>query len=181
MIARSLLMAVAFFAVAASAHAEDIDPVARVGDGFIECYGPDTVARACAIIANYRVLEDGQILGDGVVHIQNNPTVLFYATSRLYRRHSMLCERVERAPIDAARVTVDGRPAEADVERQIKELFWSSVAAFTELCTRYVADGAGASVRFYADGVERPELADSVIWVRPEDGYTLGAADSSAT
>jgi hypothetical protein len=178
---RSLLIAAAFIGVVAPAQAQDIDPVARVGDGFIECYSPDTVARTCGIIASYRVLEDGQILGDGIVYIQSNPTVLFYGTSRLYRRDGMLCERVERATIDAGRVTVDGRPAEAHVEREIKDLFWAGVAVFTELCTRYVADGVGASVRFYADSVERPELADSVIWVRPADGYTLGAADRSPT
>jgi hypothetical protein len=178
---RAILAAFLACAAAGSAYAQDVDPVTRTRDGVVECFGPNIVARTCEVISSFRVLDDGQILADGVVHIQNNPAIVLYATSRLSVRDGMLCERVERATIEAARITVDGRAAEPAIERQIKDIFWNNVGAFGELCTRYTADGAGATVTFFADGVERPEMANRVIWIRPEDGYTLGAPDALRT
>ncbi|HYD86192.1 MAG TPA: hypothetical protein VEA80_01840 [Vitreimonas sp.] len=177
---RSLVLAASLIlAASGAAHAQTIDPVARAREGVIECLGPDRVARTCAAISNYRVLEGGEIANDAAVHIQNDPTVIMYGTSTLYVRDGMLCERVLRSTIDAARITIDGQPAPEDVAQSIRAAFWKALAGVTEICSRYTADGDGAAVAIYFDGVVQPELADRAIWVRPEDGYTIGAADAS--
>jgi hypothetical protein len=153
--------------------------VGRARDGAIECIGPNTVARTCAVISNYRILGGGIIQNDAAVHIQNDPTIIVYVTSMLQLRDGMLCERVRKATIDAARITVDGQPAPVDVSQSIKDLLWEELTHVEEICSRYTAEGTGAVLAIYFDGVEKPDLADRVIWVRPEDGYTLGADDAS--
>ena len=172
---RTVLAAAVLVFTALPASAQDDDPFARSRDGSIECLGPNPAARTCMAFSRYRFLENGEVVGETVMAIANEPFVLVGGASTLYARDGMICERVNRATVEAMRITVDGVDAPSNMSRELKDALWADIANVREMCTRYTPDGDGAISTFYADGVEMPEFADRVSWIRPEDGYTLAA------
>jgi len=180
---RRLLIAFALAAAALSASpvaAQQSDPLARARDGAVECYGPNVAARTCEGMVTYRVLDNGQIASSGIIFIQDDPTLIVYSTTSVYLRDGMVCERVQRSSIDDARITMDGAPAPEEVARAIRDAVWGVFVNVTEMCSRYASEGEAVDVTIYFDGVEQPEFADRLIWIRPEDGYTLGSANAEA-
>lgn len=180
---RALFVAAALgtCALTSPSLAQTIDPLARAGGGSIECVDANPAARTCRAMSTYRVLDDGRIVNDAIVHIRNEPHVILYGSSASFMRDGMLCSVPNAEEFYASRLTVDGAPVPPDAARQAQEAMFAAVSEFREMCSRYVADGDGAAVAVIIDGVERPDLAMRVIWVRPEDGYTIGAADASPT
>lgn len=162
-------------------RAQDNDPIARAQGGVVECFSPNTLTRTCAGMSAYRILDDGKIASDQVVLIQNHPLVILSGTSIVYMRDGMVCDRVEQVDIDSARFTIDGAPAPADVAQSLRNALAASLSGIDELCARYTPEADGARVTVFADGVERPDLSDHMIWVRREDGCTVGVADASPT
>jgi hypothetical protein len=166
---------------AAPSHAQGEDPLARSRAGAIECFTPDLNARTCRAMSAYRFLPDGRIMNDAIVLIQNNPHIIMYVSSEVFVRDAMVCGRVERKDLDAAYFEVDGVRAAAEDAAAIREAIAQMFRGMGEICTRYTPDGDGATVAAIVDGVERPDLADRMIWIRPEDGFSMGAAETTAT
>lgn len=179
MMLRSGLVAAALTLAPALAHAQEADPFARARDGWVECHDANTVARTCAAFGAYRFAETGEVHNDVVLHVATQPLIIVTSTSTVYARDGMICERLDRAVIDAARITVDGQPAPPAIDQQLKNAVWSVFAGANELCSRVTTNGDVASVTVYLDGVEKPELAAQFTWIRPE-GYTLAAAPETS-
>lgn len=180
---RALFAAVAVLLLApAAAQAQAADPFARAREGWIECRDANTVARTCSAFSGYRFTPEGVVNNDVMMHLNAEPLIIVYSTSTVYARDGMICERVSRDVIYAARITMDGQPAPAEIDQQIKGTVWGMFANVNELCSRLNINGDVASATVYFDGVERPELAVQFRLIRPEDGYTLAPApETSAT
>jgi hypothetical protein len=176
MMLRSVLVAAALTLAPALAHAQDADPFARARDGWIECHDANTVARTCSAFSAYRFEATGEVHNDAILHINEQPLIIVYSSSTVYARDGMICEHIDRAVIDSARVTMDGQPAPRELDQQLKNAVWSVYAGTRELCARSITNGDVVSITVYFDGVERPELAAQFRWIRPEDGYTLAPA-----
>ena len=141
----------------------------------MECFSPNLVARTCEAMSSYRFLEDGEIANDGATALQSNPTIIAYGTSMLFMRDGLICSRVDATTFQDMRFTIDGQRATPDVEQELRQVFAGALAGINEVCWRYTPDSEGIGVTAYADGVENPDMADRMIWVRREDGYTLAA------
>lgn len=157
----------------------DDDPFARSRGGAIECYTPDTVNRTCRAMSRYR-FEEGRIGNDAMVLIQNNPTIVMYASTTVYARDGMVCGRSDPEEVRAARFTVDGAPAEESVTIQLRQAVQAMVESTgDEVCSRFAPSAEGATAAVIIDGVEHPELVEPVIWIRSEDGYSIGSVDAA--
>lgn len=174
-------LAVSALAAAPSVRAQDSDPLAPAREGRIECISPNVAARLCGVMSGYRFLEDGKIANDYVMHIQNEPVVLAYGTDTVEVRDGMVCSRIEAGEIEAIRFTVDGRRAPSDIAEELRNAFALALTGIDEICSRTTPDGDTARVTVFTDGVEQPELAERMIWVRRQEGYTVGVARSNPT
>jgi hypothetical protein len=132
-------------------------------------------------MSTYRINAEGQIVNDAIVFIQHNPTLVMYVSSPVSLRDDMICGRVERSDLEAAHYELDGARATAAETRAITDAIWTTFAGMGEICSRYHPDGDAFDITVNIDGVAQPDLADRMIWIRPEDGYTIDAAEASET
>ncbi len=177
---RALLVAAALMLAPSFAQAQSADPFARARGGWIECHDANTVARTCSAFSAYRFLESGDVMNDAIMHLNAEPLVIVYSTSTVYTRDDLVCERISRASIDSARITVDGQPAPREIDRQVKGAVWNVYTGVSELCTRTTTDADTGSVTVFFDGVERTDLAVRFHWIRPDAGYTLAPAPETS-
>lgn len=176
---RASLIAMALtFAAAPPARAQEDDPLAAARSGAIECLSPNVVARTCAQFTTYRFTEDGRIESESIALLQNDPEIVLYGKEVMYVRDGMVCSRVEPATFASLRFMVDGAPAPSDISNALRSVIIAALVGIEEVCSRSAANRDSFALTVYADGVEQPDLADTMIWVSPEDGFTLGAADA---
>ncbi|MEQ1491198.1 MAG: hypothetical protein ABL932_11690 [Terricaulis sp.] len=180
MMMRTMLVAASLMLVPSLAHAQSADPLARAREGWIECHDANTVSHTCSAFSAYRFLDSGEVMNDAIMHLNVEPLVIVYSTSTVYARGDLVCEQINRAAIDSARVTVDGQPAPREFDRQIKDAVWNVYIGVSELCTRTTTNGDVGSVTVFFDGVERPDLAVRFHWIRPDAGYTLAPAPETS-
>lgn len=179
---RAVLLAAALAACASpQAGAQQGDPLAPARGGAIECIGANVAARTCEIVSTYRFLPNGEIMNDYIMLIQNDPVVLAYGYEAVFLRDGMVCSPVGPADLEAMRFTIDGAPAPAEVTAELRAVFAQALAGVQEICVRYTPAGDRMRVTVFADGVEQPDLAVDTLWVRPEDGYTVGGAAGAET
>lgn len=179
---RAALLAVVLAACASpQAGAQQADPLAPARGGAIECVGPNVAARTCEIISTYRFLPNGEIMNDYIMLIQNDPVVLAYGYEAVFVRDGMVCSPVGPADLEAMRFTIDGAPASAEVAAEIRAAFAQALSGIGEVCVRYTRAGDRMRVTVFADGVDRPDLAAEVMWIRREDGFTVGGAAGAET
>lgn len=167
--------------LAAPATAQSSDPIARTREGKVECYTFDRAARTCRAMSTYRFLPGGRIVNDAIVFLQNDPHVVMYVSSDVTVRDAMICGRVEQADLEAARFEVDGVAAAPEDASSLREAVAQFFVGIGEICSRYTETGDVTLITVFVDGVERPDLADRMIWIGPDDGYTMGAAPTSET
>jgi hypothetical protein len=43
-----------------------------------------------------------------------------------------------------------------------------------EVCATFVSNGSSFSTQLTVDGVDQPQVSETFIWVRPNDGYVVG-------
>lgn len=167
-------LAALFGASPASAQADD--PLAPARDGAMECLSPNVAARTCGQITTYRFVDGGHIVADSIAILENDPQLVIYSSEDVHVRNGMVCSDVTPEVFANLRFTLDGAPAPAKMADELREVFASLLGGIGELCNSWTAEGDRIATKVYADDVELPDLADTAIWIRREDGYTLAAA-----
>jgi len=163
----------------ATPPAQNAEFLAPARAGAVECYTPDLVARTCRAISTYRFEADGRVINEAAVLLQTDPTVIMFANSAVTVGDRTVCGRVTRSELDAARFEIDGVRAPPDAERDLRDALWPIYESLGELCAHYERQGDRVSVRVFQGGVELPDYAETMIWVRPEDGFVIGAAEGA--
>jgi len=169
-----MITAIALLAMTAS------DPLAPAREGKLQCHSPDLERRTCGAIAEYAPLADGKWRNIATVRIASAPEIIMHGESTVEVEDEAICGVVSRAELITWKVTVDGVAMPAPEARaildQVADRFASLGALGTKSCTRYRPDGDGLLAEMVIDGKPRPEASQRVIWVRPADGYQVGAA-----
>jgi hypothetical protein len=124
----------------------------------------------------YRFGAEGRIDADFIAHLENEPEVLMYGTDVAHVRDGMICTLMSPEDFTGLRFTVNGAAAPTEAFDQVRDLLREALAGVDELCSRLAPGNDVIQVSVYADGVEQPDLAHTMIWVRPEDGYPPGSA-----
>lgn len=152
------------------------DPLAPAKAGRIRCINPDRANRSCSTIVHYTLRGDGAFdaLVTGVVN--RDPLIVLEYSTFGQVRDGAVCNRVRPADFNTGKLTSNGTalsPAlEANTRLKLQETL--QPLAGHERCYRDMASGDELTVNVTMDGILRPEMAQSAIWVLPEDGYAPG-------
>ncbi|WP_213981307.1 hypothetical protein [Sphingomonas sp. dw_22] len=159
----------------AAAHAAD--PLAEARAGKLQCVSPNVEAKKCLAIASYVVRPDGSF--DTVVTLMIAPSPLIAMETRASGKAEgeALCSIVRKSDYEASKYTIDGKPADAATASAITAQILGTVAAMDgkKACSIDRPDTGDLMVEEVTlDGVARPDMTQKFIWVKPEDGYTVG-------
>ncbi|RSV38033.1 hypothetical protein CA234_16330 [Sphingomonas sp. ABOLE] len=167
-----------FFALAllAPVQAEAVpDPLAPAKAGRIRCIDPDRSARTCGTIVHYTLRGDGAFdaLVTGVVN-RDPLIVLEYATFGQVR-DGMVCSRIRPADFNSGKLTSNGTALSPALEANTRLKLMEALQPLAGHERCYRDAGAGElTVNVTIDGLLRPEMSQTAIWVLPEDGYAPG-------
>ncbi len=162
--------------LAACGPVEAADPLAPARAGQLQCYTPDPARKTCRALAGY-TFEAGAggetILNQAEVLMATDPVRTVKTVSPVFVRGDSVCGRVQ--PLADAVFLIDGRPADAAMADRLRRDFTARRAAMTgrEVCTRYLPFRDQLVPAVSVDGVEREPGDDRVIWVEPNDGWTV--------
>ncbi len=166
----SLILTLALQAAAPAASADPLGP-ARIGD--LQCYRPDTVRKTCRALAGYSFGADGKILNRAEVLLQDSPPVTMTTVSPVTVKDGAVCGPV--SGIDKAQIAFRGRRIpEADavpIRAQIQQSMAETLGK--EVCTTYRRSGDWWVATVTMDGVARPDMQDTVLWVPASAGYSV--------
>jgi hypothetical protein len=177
---RPLFVGVAMAAclLAAPSDAQTGSPITRSQAGQVECYTPDSAARTCRAMSTYRFLAGDRIVNDAIVFLQ--PNVVMYVSSDVTLRENQVCGEVTNADLAGARFEIAGVAATPQQANAIREAVADLFVGIGEVCSRYTQDGDVVTITVFIDGVEHPDFADRMIWIGPDDGYSIGAPPSAS-
>ena len=170
--------------LAAAAPQAAPDPLAPAREGKVQCHSPDAAYKTCLSIARYDPRADGSYLNTADLLLDPQHAVSLRVRSVVRVKGPAICGVLARADILGGEVEVAGAAIPDKTEPTLERV----VAAFDamdligkEICTSYSADGGQLRAEATVDGVARPEYAQPVIWVGPDDGWTLAAPQKAET
>lgn len=161
---------------AAPVLAQTMDALAPARHGELQCYTPNTQAKTCGALAGYTFGAHGDITNTGDVAIYPNPVIVVHMTNRVEVRNGAVCGPMRQEDIDHATFTIDGQPATEEQNASMRTQFAQAAASMinVDVCTSYTPAPDGTlRAEATVDGTAHPEMAQTVIWVHPGDGYTV--------
>jgi hypothetical protein len=166
-----VILAAAIQAAAAPGVVADPGRGQRIGD--LQCYGADPVRKTCRAMAGYAFGADGQILNKAEVVLQDSPLVTMTTVSPVTVKDGAVCGPL--SGVDKAQIAVRGRRlAEgeaAPIRAQLQESMASTLGK--PVCTTYRRSGDWWIAEVTMDGVARPDMQDTLLWVPASAGYTV--------
>ena len=153
------------------------DPLGPARSGQLQCYTPDTSRKMCRALARYtwgpgRAI---QIRAD-ILMAPTNLLIVMRTSTSVEVRSGAVCGHVRARDIEASTFTFAGRPVPQQMVQlaspQILSVLRSHINK--EICATFVPNGPIFSTQLTIDGVAHPEMAETFIWVRPNDGYVVG-------
>jgi hypothetical protein len=158
------------------AASQTADPLAEARAGKLQCVTPNIETKKCLAMASYVVRPDGSF--DTVITLMIAPSPLIGMETRATGKveGEAVCSIVHKSDYAAAKFTVDGKPADEATTNAISAQVLPAIAPLDgkKACSRDRAEGALMIEEVTLDGVARPDMTQKFIWVKPEDGYTLG-------
>jgi len=151
------------------------DPLAPARSGQLQCYTPNVAKKTCHALAQYNFAPDGGIENPAEVIISEKPLIIMKGTAPVVVRDGAVCGPFDAQSLQQSTFTIAGNPAPEPVAQQIRaQLLMTSAARLgKEICTKYVPDRGQFAAQVTVDGAPHPEMADRVIWVKPEDGFKV--------
>ncbi|WP_313534712.1 hypothetical protein [Sphingomonas sp.] len=151
------------------------DPLAPAKAGRIRCIDPDRSARTCGTIVRYTLRGDGAFdaLVTGVVN--RDPVIVLEYSTFGQMRDGMVCSRVRPADFNSGKLTSNGTALSPALEANTRLKLMEALQPLAGHERCYRDAGAGElTVNVTIDGLLRPEMGQTAIWVLPEDGYAPG-------
>lgn len=151
------------------------DPLAPAKAGRIRCIDPDRSARTCGTIVRYTLRGDGAFdaLVTGVVN--RDPVILLEYSTFGQVRDGMVCSRIRPADFNSGKLTSNGTALSPALETNTRMKLMEALQPLAGHERCYRDAGAGElTVNVTIDGLLRPDMSQTAIWVLPEDGYAPG-------
>jgi hypothetical protein len=162
---------------ASPAAQPNADPLAQARTGQLQCYDPDATHHTCKSMAGYSFAPDGAITNQAQVLVSLQGPIVMATSTPVAVRDGAVCGPVRAEDIDHGRFAFAGRPLEGPQAERVRAQLKSRLADMvgTEVCTRFVADANGLVTQVTVNGSPAPPQASMrVIWVRPDEGWTVG-------
>jgi hypothetical protein len=169
------LFAAALVLAAASVPTRPADALAPARLGQLACAAPNATRKTCGALVGYTWRKDGTVEGWAEALLGEDPALSFRARSVGRVRSRAFCQIVVSEHVETVEFLVDGRPASARVTEQAREMLFHAMANFIgrEVCTSFVANGSFMRMVMTADGRALPEFSAPMIWVDPNEGYSV--------
>ncbi|MBU1383728.1 MAG: hypothetical protein KKC29_11570 [Alphaproteobacteria bacterium] len=164
-------------AMLATVALADPDPLAPARDGQLQCYHPDLARKTCQAIGTYRFGPDGVIWNDIQNMLTADPSLVLYATGKVYIRNGAECDDPDNRAEQITAIEVDGVALDGEAflaaRKQLADDFRTNFGD-GEFCSRYHPnpDGTLRAV-ITVGGVERPRFETTLYWIDAADGWTL--------
>jgi hypothetical protein len=169
------LFAAALVLAAASTPARPADPLAQALAGRLACAEPNATKKTCGALVGYARRRDGTVEWTAEAVLGEDPALSIRARSVGRVRSRMVCETIVSEHVEAVEFLVDGQPASRRVTEQGRELLFYALPNFIgrEVCMSFVANGSSLRMVLTADGQEVPKFSSPMIWVDPDQGYSV--------
>ncbi|WP_066795542.1 hypothetical protein [Sphingomonas soli] len=163
----------ALLILAASAAGPGADPLAQARAGKIQCVMPNEANKTCIGVTSYKIKADGSFESTTTLLIAPTPLITLTVTSPGTVKDGALCGPVNKADFEAAKIEMDGQPANDAVATAVRSQMAGALAPMDGKmgCSTEAADG---TVTVTLDGEIRPEMTQKTKWVSPADGYKVG-------
>lgn len=151
------------------------DPLAPAKAGRIRCIDPDRSARTCGTLVRYTLRGDGAFdaLVTGVVN--RDPVIVLEYSTFGQVRDGMVCSRVRPADFTSGKLSSNGTALSPALESNTRLKLMEALQPLAGHERCYRDAGAGElTVNVTIDGLLRPDMSQTAIWVLPEDGYAPG-------
>ena len=105
-----------------------------------------------------------------------NLLIVMRTSTSVEVRSGAVCGRVRARDIEASTFTVAGRPVPQQMVQLVSPQILSVMSSHInqEICATFVPNGPGFSTQVTIDGVAHPQVSETFIWVRPNEGYVVG-------
>jgi hypothetical protein len=153
------------------------NPLAPARSGQLQCFTPAPSRKVCGALAAYTFGPAGAIQVRADVLMAPASLLIVMRTSTAVEvRSGAVCGRVRAADIQASTFTVAGRPVPQQMVQLMSPQILSVMSSHInqEICATFVPNGPGFTTQITIDGTAHPEVSDTFIWVRPNEGYTVG-------
>jgi len=151
-------------------------PLTPASSGQAQCYGPNAGRRTCQSLATYTKGANGEIENTAHVLVIARPVVVMRTASPVTITRQQVCGAIRRQDVESADFTVDGEPATAEQSTTLRRKMLAAMARLLgrQICTAYVPVGGAFVATATVDGAPDRRLDQKVIWVSPDDGYSVG-------
>jgi len=175
--ASSLYFAAALILAATPAVPAVPDPLGPARSGQLQCFAPDTSRKMCRALTGYTWRPAGPIQVRGEILMAPSELLIVMRTSTSAEvRSGAVCGHVRARDIEASTFTFAGNPVPQQMVQfaspQILSMLRSHIDK--EVCATFVSNGSSFSTQLTVDGVDQPQVSETFIWVRPNDGYRVG-------
>jgi hypothetical protein len=102
--------------------------------------------------------------------------IVMRASTPVDVRSGAVCGRVRARDIEASSYTIAGRPVPQQMVQLMSPQILSVMSSHInqEICSTFVPNGSSFGTQITIDGVAHPEVSETFIWVRPNEGYVVG-------
>jgi hypothetical protein len=149
-------------------------PLDRARDGSLQCYEPDAVRKTCKSLAGY-TFGKKKISNQAEVLVSPTPPLVVKFVSPVEIRGEAVCGPLRKADVESAVISFQGQILEgvdaANIKAQLVSAFGPRLEK--EVCTTYRKQGEALVTAETIAGVSYPELQQTVIWVKPSEGYRV--------
>ncbi|MBC9031778.1 hypothetical protein IAG41_05180 [Sphingomonas sp. JC676] len=165
-----------FGALLLLAASQAADPLAEARAGKYQCVVPNEEKRTCLGTTSYKVTGNTYESTTRIFLAPTPPITMELHTTGA-AKDGKLCETVRLTDFQGAIVLLNNAPADEATSNAVKSQLTGAVAALDgkmACSTIKPAENGQLFNEVAIDGTVRPDLSQKFIWVKPEDGYTLG-------
>ncbi len=175
--ASTVYLTAALILAAAQSVPTATDPLALARSGQLQCFTPDTSRKMCLALAGYtwgpgRAI---QIRAD-ILMAPASLLIVMRTSTSVEVRSGAVCGRVRARDIEASTFTIAGRPVPQQMVQLVSPQILSVMRSHLdrEICATFVPNGSTVTTQLTIDGVAHPQISETFIWVRPNEGYAVG-------
>ncbi len=173
----SVYVAAALILAAAQSAPAVTDPLGPARSGQLQCFTPDTSRKVCDALAAYTFgpASAMQVRAD-ILMAPASLLIVMRTSTSVEVRSGAICGRVRARDIEAATFTIAGRPVPQQMVQLASPQILSVMRSHLnqQICATFVPNGASFRTEVAIDGAARPDISDTFIWVRPNEGYAVG-------
>ena len=173
----SAYLSAALIVAATHAVAAVPDPLGPARSGQLQCFAPDASRKMCRALTAYAWNPAGAIQVRGEILMAPSELLIVMRTSTSVEvRSGAVCGRVRARDIEASTFTIAGQPVPQQMVQfaspQVLSMLRSHIDK--EVCATFVPNGSSFTTQLTVDGSDQPQVSETFIWVRPNEGYRVG-------